>query len=257
MRIAAPTIAVFAILTLGGCGLLPSDVPTTAGSPTGDAPTPTDTTTATVAPAVDPTVLFTITATATSPEGAVAHLTQVVYKPVDEVNPDVMSQFNEECTGWGYGFPDAHFVGTTITAEDASPAGIAWDYPPAVVSFDGYPVFTGDFLGFQAPCASIQIPIGGTAHGYLPILVGVSPDEEGGWAGVAYGFGEATDPGWSTKEAAKHVPTITDCSIELSDEAASTSAIAAKWPTAKQQWAPFSCSFGEANYFYYVPDDQG
>ncbi len=234
-------------LALTGCG--GAGAPASPSDSTLATPTATASATPTAA-AADPNILFTITATSTSPDGAVSHLTQVVYKPTDTATPTVMSQLDSECTGWKTGFADPDFVTSVVTATDDSPAGAAWTYDPAVVSLNGYPVFTGDFDSFQSYCASVQVKAGGTATGVTPVIAGASPDAKGGWARMEFGFGIASDPSWSHAEALAHVPHITDCHIELSADAIAASTTAVAWATFVQSDPDFGCMFGEASYFF-------
>jgi hypothetical protein len=251
MRIAAPTIAALSLVLLGGCALLPSDVPTTAASQPGETSSPTASTTPTEAPdAVDPNVLFTISATATSPEGAVAYLKQVVFMPTASVDGGYIDQLDEECAGWKAGYPNPSFIATTVTAVDASPAGVSWNYDPAAVDLTGYPVFKGDFDTFQAYCATVQIKAGGTATGVSPLVGGKTPDQKGGWAHMAYGFGIDYDGSLTYQQALKTNTQLTDCAIELSDEAVATSSIAAEWATLVHKEPAFNCIFGTNDYIF-------
>jgi hypothetical protein len=254
MRIAAPTVVALAVLTLAGCSLLPTAVPPTASTPSSDT-TPSDAPsqepTPTEAPVdVDPNVLFTITATSTSPEGAVAYLTQIVYKPTKSVDGGYIDQLDEECDGWKVGYPKPSFISTDVTAVDASPAGTTWKYDPAEVDLTGYAVFKGDFNTFQAYCATVSIKAGGEATGVSPLVGGKKPDQKGGWAHMAYGFGIAYDPALSYKQALKKNPHLSDCTIVLSDEAIATSTIAAGWATQTHAEPEFDCTFGTNDYIF-------
>jgi hypothetical protein len=209
----------------------PSIAPTASASPTPVLPTITP---------VDPNVLFTITATATSPAGAVADLTQIVYKPT--TNAASVAQLDAECGSWqDYFTPSVQYLASTVTAVDRSPAGKSWSSSVAVVSMNGFPVFTGDFGSFQSPCASVFINIG-TANGVTPVDAG-SPDANRGWAMNYYGFGIATeDPG--AESAGPNDTVISNCAISLSDFAVNNSSIASGWATAPQQYPDLGCSFG-------------
>ena len=133
---------------------------------------------------------------------------------------------------------------TTITATDRSPAGASWGTAsPAVVSMNGWPVFTGAVTSFQAPCASVQLGIG-TARGVTPVAAG-DPDGVDGWARVAYGFGIATDPSFDLSTTGPYV-TLSNCSIELSEFASDASETAAGWAQAAQVFPLYQCMFGEA-----------
>ncbi len=195
----------------------------------------------------DPTVLFRISVTATSPGGAVADLVQTVYRPVAATSAQAADEtaLDAECGAWRDEFPDARFLVTSVTVTDRSPAGTSWgSASPAVVSMNGWPVFTGAMTSFQAPCASVQLRIGET-RGVTPVASG-SADGVDGWARVAYGFGIATDPTFDLSTTGPYV-TLSDCSIELSQYAIDSSATAAGWAQAHQVFPLYVCAFGEAD----------
>src|SRR5215216_6244020 len=77
----AMTLALLTAAAIAGCS---PDLPGgETGAPTdtaGESASPSPT--ADEEPVVDPNILFTISVTSTAPNGAVAHLTQTVYKPV-------------------------------------------------------------------------------------------------------------------------------------------------------------------------------
>jgi hypothetical protein len=239
------TLAVLAALSLAACmpgGPTPDETDSTPG-PTatatetalpddGDGPTP-----------LDPDVLFTISATATAPNGAVATLVQTVYKPVLTTNQQSVDEaaLDSECTGWRDEYPSADYVISLIDVTDQSPAGASWEHSVAVVSMNGWPVFSGEVDTFQAYCASYQVNLG-ASRGVTPVLHGSGADGAHGWAHILYGFGIATEAGTDTPGPDDTV--LSNCQVTLSAEAA-TSAIASAWA-----WDgnPLSCSFGEYDY---------
>ena len=192
---------------------------------------------------IDPNVLFTISATATAPNGAIAHLVQAVYKPVAATDQQSVDQaaLDSECTGWESDYPSPEFVVSLIDVTDASPAGASWDRSVAVVSMNGFPVFSGEVSTFQAYCASYQVNLG-ASRGVTPVKAGSGSDGTHGWAHILYGFGIATEAGMDTPGPDDTV--LSDCQVTLSAEAAA-SPIASAWA-----WDgnPLSCSFGEYDY---------
>ncbi|MCC6376952.1 MAG: hypothetical protein IT191_08030 [Microbacteriaceae bacterium] len=206
-----------------------------------DSPAPTPDPTV----ALDPDVLFVISVTATSPQGAVADLTQTVYKPLDSTNQQATDQaaLNDQCSGWQTAYTSPQFIVSQIDVTDRSPAGTSWDSNPvAIVSMDGAPVFTGEFTTFQAFCASVGVKLGST-RGVSPVQSG-DPDAIRGWARTQYGFGIATDPQFDLSTTGPYV-TLSNCSITLSQFAIDNSPTAASWATLAQNHPLYECGFGE------------
>ena len=243
--VTAASAVVLVVLGLAACAQ-PMPVPTSTPSPsTSSGPTSTPTPTDEADP-MNPGVLFRISVTATSPSGAVADLVQTVSMPTASTSLQAADEaaLDAECGSWRTEFPTPRFVVTTITATDRSPAGASWGTAsPAVVSMNGWPVFTGAVTSFQAPCASVQLGIG-TARGVTPVAAG-DPDGVDGWARVAYGFGIATDPSFDLSTTGPYV-TLSNCSIELSEFASDASETAAGWAQAAQVFPLYQCMFGEA-----------
>lgn len=213
--VTAASVAVFVALALAGCAQ-PAPVPSSTPSPSASTPPTPSSSPDDEADPLGPTVLFRISVTATSPSGAIADLVQTVYRPTASTSLQAADEaaLDAECGSWRAEFPNARFVVSTITATDRSPAGAGWgSASPAVVSMNGWPVFTGSVTSFQAPCASVQLGIG-TARGVTPVAAG-DADAVDGWARVAYGFGIATDPTFDLSTTGPYV-TLSNCSIELS-----------------------------------------
>ncbi len=223
--------AVLTVLALSGCGVMP--VPGASGTPSGTpSPSPSPTSTEpTPAPTASGDVLFTISATLTSPVGAVAHLEQVVYAPVSTLDDEtaVTAQLDEECDGWRSRFPGGDFVVSSVTATDLSTGGKKWaPSGQVVVSMAGTSVWQGDYTAFQSYCSSVQVLVPGTIRGVTP--VGAAPDSAEGWATLIYGFGVATEPGTDATDS--RYPQLTDCAITVSPAARALSDRASSWTSA-------------------------
>jgi hypothetical protein len=240
------TAALLAVVALTGC-----TTPLTSGpssSPTGsagstDSATPTPGATDDGGAVVDPDVLFTISVTATAPNGAVADLSQVVYKPVASTDMQSADEagLDGECDGWRAEFPAAAFVVSLINVTDKSRAGTSWDRSVAIASMNGWPHFSGEVSTFQAYCASYQVNLG-ASRAVTPVTAGAEADTSGGWAKIEYGFGIATDP--SEDAPGPDDTLLSNCHIELSQYAIDNSAIAAGWATQAQEYPQLGCSFG-------------
>jgi hypothetical protein len=243
------TLAILAALSLAACS--PGD-PTDPDN-TDSTPTATSTSTSEETPGaddadgdgggLDPDVLFTISATATAPNGAIATLVQTVYKPVTTTNQQSVDEaaLDGECTGWRDTFPSAEYVISLIDVTDQSPAGASWDRSVAVASMNGWPVFTGEVDTFQAYCASYQVNLG-ASRAVTPITAGSGAEGPHGWAHIEYGFGIATDP--SLPAPGPDDTLLSNCQVTLSAEAAA-SPIASAWV-----WNgdPLDCLFGEYDF---------
>jgi hypothetical protein len=243
--VTAASVALFVALALAACAQ-PAPVPSsTPGASSSPRPTPSSSPTDDADP-MHPDVLFVISVTATSPSGAIADLVQTVYRPTSSTTTQAADEaaLDAECGSWRTEFPTARFVVSTMTVTDRSPAGASWGAAsPAVVSMNGWPVFTGSVTSFQAPCASVQLGIG-SARGVTPVAAG-DPDAVDGWARVAYGFGIATDPSFDLSTTGPYV-TLSNCSIEVSTFATDNSETAEGWADAAQVFPLYQCMFGEA-----------
>ncbi|MFZ2964731.1 MAG: hypothetical protein WA006_08625 [Rhodoglobus sp.] len=227
-----PAFAIAAILVTTGCGTFeipggptPSPTPTRtqASTPT---PTPTPAPTRTPAPGFEGEVLFTVAAKLTSPDGATANLKQTVYLPVDGLDEldGVEGLLDEQCGDWRENLGDESFLVSEITATDTSAAGQVWeDTPQFVVTMAGTSVFLGDVEPFHAFCTSVQGFVPGVSLAVSPLPSDVEPDEPGGWATFAYGFGVIDEDAM-----------ITQCRISVSDEGKTRSTLVRTWPGLRQ-----------------------
>lgn len=238
------TLAILAAIALAGCS--PGDP--TAGQ-TGSRPvsTATESTPTSVpngdGPVADPDVLFSIFVTATSPSGAVADLVQTVYRPVAATTQQSADEaaLDGECDGWRSEYAAAEYVVGLIDITDRSPAGSSWDRSVAVVSMNGWPVFSGEVDTFQSYCASYQVNLG-SSRGVTPIAAGAGADGTHGWAHIEYGFGIATEAG--TDVPGPNDTVLSDCVIILGAEA-QASAIASTWVSGGD---PLGCMFGQYDH---------
>jgi hypothetical protein len=199
----------------------------------------------------DPNVMFTISATVTSPAGAVADIVQVVYKPVaQDADSALLTDPDNGCGDWQSVIPDPEYVVTVATATDRSPAGVSWpDFGVAFVGLLGRPIFTGPHQLWGVACTDAIIPIG-SVRGITAVSSG--PADTGfGWANVSYGIttgGAAQEyEGWDDEN-------ITNCKISLSQWAIDNSAKAASWATQAQLYPGVFCEFGEENPDYPIPE---
>ena len=222
-------------LALTGC-TTPVDEPAPSETPEFSSPAPEETETSDPVDPVDPAVLFTITVTATAPDGASADLVQTVYKPVASTAQQAADEaaLDGECDGWRAAYPTPQYIVSDISVTDTSPAGSSWQHSVAVVSMNGWPVFTGEVDSFMAYCASVQVNLG-ASRGVTP--VSGAADASGGWATFEYGFGIATEAGTDVPGPTDTV--LSDCTIVLSAEAQS-SLIASAWVVPS---SPLSCIF--------------
>ena len=223
--------------------LAPSAAPTATADPV---PTPTATPTPS-APAVDPNVLFTITATTKATVNhAKADLVETVYKPV-ATTPDMAGDtaiLNKQCDGWKTMYPNRLYMTATFTAtlEDGSPA---WpkNIEPVGIDLGAWPAFSGDYEGFEAACSDgILKTIPGVAHGVVPIPVTKPATGTLGWAQSFYGFAQASD-GPESEIANKFRLTMSHCTITLS-AAASANSIATTWPAHPHTYGNLGCEYG-------------
>ena len=231
---AIPAVLLVA-LALTGC-TTPAGDPAPSEAADSSSPVPEETETTDPVDPVDPTVLFTISVTATAPDGASADLTQTVYKPVAATTQQAADEaaLDGECDGWRAAYPSPQYLVSDITVTDTSPAGSSWQHSVAVVSMNGWPTFTGEVDSFMAYCASVQVNLG-ASRGVTP--VGGTADSSGGWATFEYGFGIATEAG--TDVPGPDDTVLSDCTIELSADA-QASAIASAWVVPS---SPLSCIF--------------
>ena len=219
------------VLTLVGCGVMPvpsgSGTPTLSPSPSASVATPTPTPATTPEPSE---ILFTISATLTSPVGAVAHLEQVIYAPTSDLNDvdSVTAQLDQECDGWRARFGQPDYLVGMVTATDLSTGGKKWSPTgQVVVSMAGTAVYQGDYTTFQSYCSSVQVLIPGSIRGVTPVPADGSPDSAEGWATLTYGFGIDTEPG--TEPTDSRYSQLSDCAIKVTALGKKLSATAAKW----------------------------
>ena len=227
--------ALVSVLALAGCGTMPvpiaSETSTPAPSATVKPATPSPT--PTPAPTASGEVLFTISATLTSPVGAVAHIEQVVYAPTAKLADAnaVDAQLDEECNGWRARFDDHEYLVGAITVTDRSTAGKKWaPTGQVVVTMAGTAVYQGDFTSFQSNCSSVQALVPGRIRGVTPVRASGSPDSAEGWGTFTYGFGIATEAG--TDATDPRYTQLTDCKVVVSAAAKKLSANAAGWTSA-------------------------
>lgn len=228
-------VIVLAALALAGC--TPSDpAPSITPSTVDSSPEPSETASAAAVDTLDPDVLFTISVTATAPNGAIADLVQTVYKPVASTTQQAADEaaLDGECDGWRAAYPAPEYLVSLIDVTDRSPDGASWPHSVAVVSMNGWPTFSGEVESFMAYCASVQVNLG-SSRGVTP--VSGAADAAGGWATFEYGFGIATEAGTDVPGPTDTV--LSNCAIELSAEA-QASAIASAWVVPS---SPLSCIF--------------
>jgi hypothetical protein len=215
----------------GGAGAASTASPTVTAAPPASAtatPSTTAPPTATTVP-VDPSILFTISATVTAGDGGVAHMVQTVYRPAATPPAGTEGLLDTECDGWRAQFPSAAYVRSTYVATTVG-AG-SWTGGRIGLSMNGWPVYTGDYSTFQAYCATVLAHIPGTVESVTPVPAGGSPDAADGWATLFYGFGIPDDDS----------PTVlSDCVITLGADALA-SPIAATWPTKPQVYPGSTC----------------
>lgn len=221
-------VAPLAVLALAGCGVMP--VPTLTSTPT-LSPSPTPTFSASPEP-VAGDILFTLSATITSPVGATARVEQVVYAPVPDIDDEdaVVAQLDEECDGWRGRFTSPDYLVSAITVTDTSTGGKRWaPTGQVVVSMAGTAVYQGDYTPFQAYCASVQALVPATIRAVTPVPAGGSPDSAEGWGTITYGFGIATEAGTDVLDP--RYTQISDCTVVVTPLARSLSTNAERWAT--------------------------
>jgi len=236
--------AALLLLVLTACGPsadpVPTETSTSSSGPSAPAePSSTPTPTSRAADLPEG-VLFRVSATATAPNGAVAHLVETVHAPVPTVDATVEAQLDQECApSWRNSFPTVAFVAgdveTTVVSGD-------WgdDLDRIAADVAGYPVWTGDTEPYMAYCASALVGVPGAAHAISPVNAG-GADTDGGWAVFRYGFGVAGDPDLSSPGPDDVV--MSDCAIEMSDEALD-SALANGWADDPKLFGGLACYFG-------------
>lgn len=219
-------------------------VRTSAATASPTAPTPTPSLLSS-----DGELLFTITATATSLQGASVALRQQVFAPVElaDLSPDLQEQYKKFCVGWVPDIADYGFVRTVIDVTDTSPAGKSWatavgepvfDFSYVVANTGSGPAYVGAWSGLMAACASVFV-LPGHTEGTFAVVRTAGSDDAGGWARNLYGFDVYDEPG--SAELGFAPPTFTNCAIVL-EPAAAKSTIAQKWKPATD--AAESCTFG-------------
>ena len=234
-------VAAIGVMGLTGCAPHPSPTSTSHAVRSSSTPTATAMPTASQAPlAAD--VLFQITATATAPNGAVAHLIETVHAPVAATNAQAAdeAQLNSECDpGWQDGFSPLQYLVANVSTTVVSGSWSSTDVIAADMA--SYPVWTGDQKPFQAFCASALPYIPGSARAVSPVGGG-SPDSAGGWAIFRYGFGVPTDPSAGETPSASDI-VLSKCALQLG-AAASKSLFAGTWAASPQTSGGLSCFFG-------------
>ena len=244
------TAIIVVALLLAACSTPSNEPPTSQQKPpsanvTPAAPVPSAT------PSVDPNVMFTISATVTSPAGAIADVVQTVYKPVAQTdNQDadhaLLTDPESGCGDWPSVIPDPLYVVAVATVTDRSPAGVSWpDLGVAFVDLMGRPMYTGPYDTWGAACSSVIAHVG-TVRGVTAVSSG--PADTGyGWANVNYGISTGGSgqeyAGWDDEN-------ITNCKLTLSQWAIDNSAIAASWATKTQLYPGSFCTFGEELFSY-------
>lgn len=235
MRLIPAAAAALSVLVLAGCGIMP--VPTAATGSLTRSPSPSATGRPTPAPTETrpPTdILFTISATITSPVGAVAELKQVVYAPT--AKPDKLAQvaarLDAQCTGWQKRFTDPAFLVSTITAKDLSKNGKKW--APSG-QFDalmaGTSIFEGSLASEPEKCTTAQGLVPGTIRAITPVRSDGSADSAEGWGTLSYGFSIPVKDG--DDPADKAYSQLTNCKVVVSAAAKKLSKNATAWSTQK------------------------
>ena len=220
-----------------------------AGSPSENsgAPTPSATPSATV----DPSILFTLTATAiaSGANNATVDLSETVYAPAATTS-DLAGDtaiLNKQCSGWQKQTPNHLFLVAVATStlragSPTWPKGVT----PVAVSIDGLgdTAWSGDYSPFEAECASPLMNFPGKIRGVEVLPAGVSPDAKNGWASTRYGFGAAVD-GPTSSIPKKDRITINNCAITLGPTA-QADPVASAWAAAvaKQKYAGEACFVG-------------
>jgi hypothetical protein len=198
---------------------------------------------------IDPsTLLFTITTTATASNGATADLREDVYAAVkfDDLGSELQTRYASDCSWFGpfdkYSYIRSR-LSMTVTSADGKKWPGAKTYSGIAFSMGPNPAFIGDVSGFQAYCnTAILHP--GSANGASLVLPTAKSDEVGGWAKSQYGFSIANDG----IDDLTLFPVFSNCAITIGP-AGTGSAVAKKWPTAKQRADNTSCQFGTWVYF--------
>jgi hypothetical protein len=197
--LATVAVALAAIGVVAGCAPvrhhLEGHHPTTP-TPTASSASPTPTPTPT--PTTDPTVLFTINATATATNGASFDLTYVVHEPT--ASPTLLTSdlaaLNSQCKGtdWPAKFPNPQFLIGDITTS-VVPNHPAWpttSEPIAAGDEEGNVAYYGPFSLLDNPCGVAVLPASGVVHSITPVP-GSNPQSapDYGWAARWWGFARA------------------------------------------------------------------
>ena len=182
-------------------------------------------------------VAFQITATATAPNGSVAHLTETVSAAATPTTADGAS-LDTECEGWRTAFT------SIVQRAQISTVVVSGSWPAdqlVTVDLGDWSVFGGNTESFQAPCATVQLHIPGNATG-VHAADAAGSDTADGWATTRYGFGYATDPS-APEGVGPNDVAISECAIVLGPAAAG-SATAQAWPGNPQTFSGLGCFFG-------------
>jgi hypothetical protein len=238
------------VALIAGCATsVDAGAPRSSTSPLPVVEEPTASATPVVIPA-QPTdlpddVLFVITATETSPQGATASMVETVYKPIaaSAISAKRLAALHKECDPWTDWMPHAAFVPVTISITDTSPAGASWTDPVAAAGPGSWVAFFGHASGGQSMCAGRDVGVGESSAIKI-ISRSKNADDEYGWARDEYGFYASPQSGSNFPAAVDRE--LTSCSIALSAYAVQTSDLVQLWPSTPQAEPPYSCRFGSS-----------
>ena len=244
--------AAIVVVVATGCAPAVVAVPQPTGVATAPAiVAPTPTVTSTPAPTVDPDILFTVTATVTSPgkNGAVANLVQTVYapRPATSVTTSDLARIKTQCDGLITTSANPTYLKTTVTstlADDSSP----WPSDDSVGVVEGGgngSAWGGSFTPFETACAGPIITIPGEADGIAPIPSVKSASQPTGWTVGQYGFAYFYDADSFSDITKSERYKFSNCAIHLGPVAAQNPT-AAKWPSEVAHQGPSgsTCLFG-------------
>ena len=200
-------------------------------------------------PTADPNVMFTITGTVHSADGATADLKQVVYRPIaqsEDAASFALFSDPEYLCGDPADIPGAMLLKAVVTVTDTSPAGSSWPddaYGLTFLASGGRTRYAGSWNNAGSPCDTPAYVVLGETQ-TVSLANPTYADEVYGWASHDYGF--IADP---SEYGGTIGVTITNCAIEISDWALANSASTHNWPSQSHDSA--SCLFGEDLYGIY------
>ncbi len=199
-------------------------------------PTPTQVAIPSSTPTVDPSVLFTISVTLTSPgkNGAVADLVQTVYAPVPlaSVTASDLAAIKTQCAGLIVTSANPTYLKTKVTStleKGSSP----WPGDDAVGVLEGGgngSAWSGSYIPFETACEGPIIEIPGEADGITLIPSVKSASEPTGWTVGQYGFGYFYDVDAISDITKSERYKFSKCTLQLGPLAAANP-ISAKWPS--------------------------